>query len=61
MENGREWLFSDKIAFTVMALLNANFSAKKSYNITVKYKNVTWRLMTFKKQLKTSKRFRLSV
>lgn len=41
MENGREWLFSDKIAFTVMALLNANVSAKKSYNITVKHKNVT--------------------
>lgn len=47
MEDGRECLFSDEIAITVMASLNVNFAAKKSYNVTVTYTNI---IMTFKKK-----------
>lgn len=52
MEDGREWWFSDKIGFTVIASLSVNFSDKKSYSITAKHKNVIWSLMTFKRKLK---------
>lgn len=62
MEDGREWLFNDKIAFTLMASSNVNFSSEKTYSITVKYKKSHLKFNGLQTGIKDhSKHLRLSV